>query len=102
MSNKRRSFIIGTVSTLVSSFAMAQKSPQNLVLDTDPSAIALGYVNDVKKINTNKFPQYALGQNCAACTLFQGTEKDASAPCLAFGGKAVSAKGWCSAWVKKG
>ena len=54
MSNKRRSFIIGTVSTLVSSFAMAQKSPQNLVLDTDPSAIALGYVNDVKKINTNK------------------------------------------------
>ena len=41
------------------------------------------------------------GQNCSVCTLFQGTAKDASAPCLAFGGKSVSAKGWCSAWVKK-
>jgi hypothetical protein len=102
MSNKRRSFIIGAASTLVSSFAIAQKPPQNLVQDSDPSAIALGYVSDVKKIDTNKFPQYALGQNCAVCTLFQGTAKDADAPCLAFGGKAVSAKGWCSAWVKKG
>jgi len=102
MLNKRRSFMIGTASSLVGVFALAQKPEQNLVLDSDPSAIALGYVSDVKNIDTNKFPQYASGQNCAACTLFQGTAKDTSAPCLAFGGKAVSAKGWCSAWVKKG
>jgi hypothetical protein len=102
MLNKRRNFILVAAGSLVSGFAIAQKPSQNLVLDSDPSAIALGYVSDVKKIDTNKFPQYALGQNCAACTLFQGTAKDADAPCLAFGGKAVSAKGWCSAWVKKG
>jgi len=102
MLNKRRSFIIGATSSLISGFAFAQKPAQNLVLESDPSAIALGYVGDVKKIDTNKFPQYALGQNCSVCTLFQGTVKDASAPCLAFGGMAVSAKGWCSAWVKKG
>lgn len=101
MLNKRRSFIIGAAGSLVSGFALAQKSAANLVLDTDPSAIALGYVSDVKKIDTTKFPQYAAGQNCAACTLFQGTAKETNAPCLAFGGKAVSAKGWCSAWVKK-
>jgi hypothetical protein len=102
MLNKRRSFILVAASSLVSGFAIAQKPSQNLVLDSDPSAIALGYVSDVKKIDTNKYPQYALGQNCAAFTLFQGTAKDADAPCLAFGGKAVSSKGWCSAWVKKG
>lgn len=102
MLNKRRSFILVAASSLVSGFAIAQKPSQNLVLDSDSSAIALGYVSDVKKIDTNKYPQYALGQNCAACTLFQGTAKDADAPCLAFGAKAVSSKGWCSAWVKKG
>jgi hypothetical protein len=73
-----------------------------LVQDSDPSAIALGYASDVKKIDANKFSHYASGQNCSACTLFQGTSKDANPPCLAFGGKAVLAKGWCSAWVKKG
>jgi hypothetical protein len=102
MFNKRRSFIISVAGSLASGFALAQKPSQNLVLDSDPSAIALGYVSDVKKVDTNKFPQYALGQNCAVCTLFQGTAKDTDAPCLAFGGKAVSSKGWCSAWVKKG
>jgi len=102
MLNKRRSFMIGTTSSLLGVFALAQKPEQNLVLDTDPSASALGYVSDVKKIDTKKFPQYASGQNCSACTLFQGTAVDANAPCLAFGGMAVSAKGWCSAWVKKG
>lgn len=102
MLNKRRSFIIGAASSLASGFVFAQKPTQNLVSDSDPSAIALGYVSDVKKVDSKKFPQYTLGQNCATCTLFQGTEKDTNAPCLAFGGKAVSAKGWCSAWVKKG
>lgn len=102
MLNKRRNFMIGAVSSVVGGFALAQKPEQKQVLDSDSSAIALGYVSDVKKIDINKFPQYASGQNCSTCTLFQGTSKDAHAPCLAFGGKAVSAKGWCSAWVKKG
>jgi hypothetical protein len=101
MLNKRRNFMIATASSLLSGVTLAQKPAVNQVQDTDPSAIALGYVSDVKKIDTKKFPQYAAGQNCATCTLFQGTAKDANAPCLAFGGNAVSSKGWCSAWVKK-
>lgn len=101
MLNKRRHFMIGVAGSLLSGFALAQKPALNLVQDSDPSAIALGYVSDVQKIDTKKFPQYAAGQHCASCTLFQGTAKDANAPCLAFGGNAVSSKGWCSAWVKK-
>ena len=101
MLNKRRNFIIGAASTLLSSYSLAKKPALNVVQDSDPSAVALGYVSDVKKIDAKKFPQYAAGQNCANCTLFEGTAKDANAPCLAFGGNAVSSKGWCSAWVKK-
>ena len=33
--------------------------------------------------------------------LYQGKPGDASAPCALFGGKQVSGKGWCSAYVKK-
>jgi len=101
MLNKRRNFMIATASTLLSDVALAQKPAVNSVQDTDPSAIALGYVSDVKKIDANKFPHYAAGQRYATCTLFQGTAKDANASCLDFGGNAVSFKGWCSAWVEK-
>ena len=101
MMNKRRHFMIATASSLLSGVAIAQKPAVKQVQESDPSAIALGYVSDVKKIDSKKFPQYAAGQDCATCTLFQGTAKDANAPCLAFGGNAVSSKGWCSAWVKK-
>ena len=101
MLNKRRNFIIGAASTLLSGYSLAKKPALNVVQDTDPSAIALGYVSNIKNIDTKKYPQYTMGQYCASCTLFQGTAKDATAPCLAFGGSAVSSRGWCSAWVKK-
>ena len=102
MLNKRRNFIICAACSLFSGFSLAQKPASNVVLDTEPAAVALGYVSDIKKIDSKKFPQYAVGQNCATCTLFQGGAKDVNAPCLAFGGNSVAAKGWCSAWVKKG
>lgn len=35
------------------------------------------------------------------CKLFQGTAADGWGGCPLFGGKLVSAKGWCSAWAKK-
>lgn len=101
MMNKRRNFMIATASSLLSGVALAQKPAVNLVQESDPSAIALGYVSNIRNIDTKKYPQFTMGQYCASCTLFQGTAKDATAPCLAFGGSAVSSRGWCSAWVKK-
>ena len=100
----RRTFILyaaGT-STLTGTLAFAQNPPPELVKDTDANAVALGYSSDGSKTDVKKYPQYAAGQSCSACVLYTGTAKDTSAVCPVFGGKAVSAKGWCSAWAKKG
>ena len=67
----------------------------------EPQAAALGYVSDATKADKVKYPKYAVGQDCAACQLYQGKAGDASGPCPLFPGKTVAAKGWCSAYVKK-
>jgi hypothetical protein len=69
--------------------------------EKDPQAVALGYVDDAARADKAKFPQYAPGQSCAGCQLYQGKPGDAAGPCAIFGGKQVAAKGWCSAYVKK-
>ena len=69
--------------------------------EKDPTAQALGYKHDATKADKAKFKQYAAGQTCATCQLFQGKPSDAWAPCTIFPGKQVNGKGWCSAWVKK-
>ena len=67
----------------------------------DPQALALGYVAVADKIDKAKYPNYAPGQQCANCALFQGKAGDASGPCPIFAGKAVLATGLCSAYAKK-
>ena len=66
----------------------------------DPTAAALGYVEDTAKADGTKYPNHKPDQVCAGCNLAQGTSGDWR-PCTIFPGKAVAAKGWCSAWVKK-
>ena len=78
--------------------AMAQA---NMVNEKDPQAVALGYVVDVAKVDKAKYKQYAAGQTCANCALYQGKATDAAAGCPLFGTKQVAGKGWCSAWAKK-
>jgi High potential iron-sulfur protein len=68
----------------------------------EPQAVALGYVTDATKADKAKYPQYAAGQECANCMQYQGKSGDAQGGCTLFGGRNVAAKGWCSAWVKKG
>jgi hypothetical protein len=104
MNTQRRTFILCTVGASAFGGTLAsaqQKAAPELVKDTDPNAIALGYLSDGTKTDVNRYPRYAAGQSCSTCTLYTGTPKDASAVCPVFGGKAVSATGWCSAWTKK-
>jgi hypothetical protein len=70
--------------------------------ESDPAAQALGYRADATKVDKQKFPRYAAGQQCSGCALYGGKPTDVSAPCPALAGKLVAGKGWCSAWVKKG
>jgi hypothetical protein len=69
--------------------------------EKDPTAMALGYVEDAAKTDKAKYPKYAAGQHCANCSLYQGAATAPMAPCAIFGGKQVAGPGWCSAWSKK-
>jgi hypothetical protein len=57
----------------------------------DPTAKALGYVNDSAKPD----------QKCANCAQFQGQAADARGGCNIFAGKSVAGVGWCTVWAKK-
>ena len=70
--------------------------------ESDPSAKALGYVDNISKVD-RKSPlaaRFAPGQECDNCSQIQGKKGDAHRPCAIFPGKLVAAKGWCSVWAK--
>ena len=67
------------------------------VTDSDPTAKALGYVEDA---STVKSPLYKVGSTCANCQFYSGTA-NGYGPCQLFPGKAVNAKGWCSSYTQK-
>ncbi len=98
----RRQFIqivpIAGAALVVGRAAHAQAA---LVKEDDPQAKALGYVADASKTDKAKYKQYAAGQACANCALYQGKPADAAGACALFPGKQVAGKGWCSAYAKK-
>src|SRR4030081_3247430 len=55
--------------------------------ESDPTAKALGYVEDASKVDKTKFPSYKAGAHCATCNFFQGKPSDAYGPCLILPGK---------------
>ena len=65
---------------------------------TDPTAKALGYVEDATKTRHAAFKP---GSNCASCNFFKGAKGAATGPCTIFPKNTVVAKGWCSAYAKK-
>jgi hypothetical protein len=74
---------------------------QDMLDEKNPTAAALGYVADAKRVDAKKFPKFAADQNCANCVLYQGKAGDPAGLCPLFAGKRVTAAGWCSAWAKK-
>jgi High potential iron-sulfur protein len=67
----------------------------------DPTAQALGYVNDASKVDKAKYANFVAGSACSNCALYQGQAGAEAGPCPLFAGKQVSAKGWCSSYAKK-
>ena len=65
----------------------AEKYPQaadKIVNEKDAQAVALGYVSDAANANKSKYKDYAAGQRCSSCALYQGKESDAAAGCALF------------------
>lgn len=69
--------------------------------EKDAQAVALGYVEDATKADTTRFKNYVTGNQCSNCALYLGKAGEAADPCPLFAGKNVTAKGWCTSWVKK-
>ena len=98
----RRRFVKLTVSGLAATpFASALFSGSaeavDMVSESDPVAVALKYKMDATKATDRKDAK-AL---CSNCNFYTGKPADANGPCTVFGGKLVTAKGWCTSWVKK-
>lgn len=68
--------------------------------ESDPTAQALGYHVDAKKVDVKKFPTFKASQTCANCVQLQaGAGNDRG--CNLFPGKSVAVGGWCKVWVQK-
>jgi hypothetical protein len=65
----------------------------------DPTALALGYVENASRVDTKKYPSYVKGSNCENCLQLQGKPGNNYRPCSLFPGKLVSVSGWCSSWT---
>ena len=99
MNVSRRSFMIVSVgmgSALWLSRAAAD-SPH--LAESDPAATAVGYREDAAKVDKAKYSNYAAGQTCATCSLFQGKSGDAWGGCTLFDDKLVAGRGWCASWT---
>lgn len=70
-------------------FARAADLPH--VAESDPTAKALGYVEDASK-TTNAARK--AGDDCTNCQFYTGGPSGYG-PCQLFPGKSVNAKGWC-------
>lgn len=102
----RRAVLRGLVAGLAAVPALrvgsaAAQAPAKLA-ETDPTAKALGYVEDAAKVDSAKEAAYKKGSRCEGCALYQAAQaKDGYAPCAAFPGKTVAAKGWCRAFAPR-
>jgi hypothetical protein len=70
--------------------------------ESDPTAVALGYVEDASTVDTEKWTKRAGpggdNQFCSNCSLYRPID-DVWGGCSIFPGKKVKGGGWCNAWV---
>jgi len=67
----------------------------------NPTAKALGYIEDSSKVDGKKYPKHVSTQLCNNCKFLLGDAKAARFPCTLFPGKSVASKGWCVSWAAK-
>ena len=98
----RRVFMVKTVAASCATWSVLSARAQTMLLESDAPAKTLGYKVDTSKIDKKQQPRYEVGQICSNCILYQGAANASSGGCPLFPGKQVAAKGWCSAYAKKG
>jgi hypothetical protein len=100
MNVSRRTFVIFSIGMGSSLWMQRAAMAEGARLpESDPAAVAVGYKEDAAKVDKAKYTNYAAGQNCSNCSLFEGKALDAWGGCTLFPGKQVAAKGWCSSYT---
>jgi hypothetical protein len=66
--------------------------------ESDPRAVAVGYVEDAARVDARKYPKYRPGQLCTTCGLYLAKPTQPWAPCTLFPKRVVAGKGWCDAF----
>lgn len=81
--------------------ARAQAAQQSVkVSDSDPLAVALGYVSGAAKADPRPTPARQPGAKCANCSWYAPKPPGVAAGlCNYFPGKLVDANGWCRMWA---
>lgn len=98
----RRSFIKYFALSFGSLILTKEAFADTPLLDVNTtSAITLGYIADPSKVNKEKYPQFASGQNCATCAFYKSIGSGSVGNCSFFPGVAVASGAWCSVWQKK-
>ena len=85
------------VAPLTSALFRETAGAVEVVSEANPQAQALGYKTDATKAANRKDTKAF----CDNCNFYSGKAGAANGPCQLFTGNLVSAKGWCTAWVKK-
>lgn len=97
----RRQFIQWIPAVGLAAVTARQAHAQVKLDEKDPQAVALGYVHDAAKVDKAKFKNYAPGQKCGNCQLYQAKAGAPWGGCPLFQAKQVAEPGWCSAYAKK-
>ena len=94
--------LIGVAAVPITALLGRANAAAGKVDPNEPQAKSLGYIEDAAKVDAKANPNFKPGQNCANCLQVpKGKEGGAEIPCNIFGGRLVSAKGWCKVWVKR-
>ena len=87
--------VVGLMSNTACGAALPPLDPK------DPTAQALGYMNDATMVDAKANTTYKPNQKCSTCAQFTGKAGAATGGCNIFVGHTVPATGWCKVWAQK-
>src|SRR5262245_57178676 len=102
MKQSRRTFLIRNF-VVASAIGVSRETlaAASHLAESDPTAQALGYKENVSEVDSTKRANYVVGEQCSNCQFYQGKSGDLYASCVIFGSRQVHSTGWCFAYNRK-
>jgi hypothetical protein len=97
----RRVFVLHLAATGAALAAGQASAQARKLTESEPDAVALGYREDTRSVDSKKFTRHNPSQNCTNCMIWKGKGSDGGT-CHLFGSRLLSGNGWCSQWAPKG